>query len=188
MKALFIGRFQPFHLGHLNVIEKISKQYEKIIIGIGSSQFRDNLNNPFSSEIRKKMIEKSLKTAKIYNYKIILIPDINDPPNWVNHILSIFSDFDVVITNNSFTKKLFEQNNFIVKNSQLYKKEKYSGKEIRRRIKEGYKWKDLVPKDVYNIIKNKRFKKNNFYLTIFFFLNTSIIPVVVNKEAAEIHK
>lgn len=158
MNALFIGRFQPFHLGHLKVIQKISKEYDKVIIGIGSSQYSNTNDNPFSADERKKMINKSLEMVKVSNYEIILIPNINDPPNWVNHVLSIFSDFKVVITNNILTKKLFEEKGFIVKNTQFFKKEKYSGKEIRRRIKEGLEWKDLVPRDVYNIIRN-----NNFY-------------------------
>ena len=41
MKALFIGRFQPFHLGHLLLLQRLSTQYEEIIIGIGSSQYHD---------------------------------------------------------------------------------------------------------------------------------------------------
>jgi nicotinamide-nucleotide adenylyltransferase len=155
MNALFIGRFQPFHLGHLKVIQDISKDYDKIIIGIGSSQASNTVDNPFSAEQRKNMIAQSLQLVNISNYVIILIPDINDPPNWVNHVSSIFSDFNVVITNNTFTKKLFEEKGYIVKNTKIYGNGKYSGKEIRRRINEEIEWDDLVPKCVYNQIKKK---------------------------------
>ena len=34
--ALILGRFQPFHLGHLELIRAVSNRYEKIIIAIGS--------------------------------------------------------------------------------------------------------------------------------------------------------
>jgi len=58
MKALFIGRFQPFHKGHLLFLKSIYTQYDKIIIGIGSSQYSNSLDNPFSYDERKMMIEK----------------------------------------------------------------------------------------------------------------------------------
>jgi len=126
MKALFIGRFQPFHNGHLKVVESLSKDYDEVLIGIGSSQYSDTVDNPFSSDERKLMIEKSLDAIGIINYKIILIPDIHNPPKWVDHVLSICSDFDVVITNNPFTKKLFEEKNFKVVESELYNKKEFS--------------------------------------------------------------
>ena len=57
-KALFIGRFQPFHQGHLDAIKQISE--DEIIIGIGSSQYSKTDDNPYSFEERQKMIEKTL--------------------------------------------------------------------------------------------------------------------------------
>jgi len=156
MKALFVGRFQPFHNGHLKVVEELSKQYSEVIIGIGSSQYSDTIDNPFSSDERELMIKKSLEHEGIKNYKIILIPDIHNPPKWVDHVLSICSDFDVVITNNPFTKKLFEEKNYKVKETQLYNKKDLSGKEIRRRIANNEPWQDLVPRSVFEIINKTR--------------------------------
>ena len=52
MKALYIGRFQPFHKGHLKILQKLAKKYDEIIIGIGSSQYSNTLENPFTSEER----------------------------------------------------------------------------------------------------------------------------------------
>jgi len=162
MKALFIGRFQPFHNGHLKVIKNASKKYKKIIVGIGSSQYSHTKENPFTAEERRLMIEKSLDNIGVKNYQIILIPDIHNPPKWVDHILSIFSDFDVVISNNSLTKSLFSEKGYIVKETKLYEKNEYSGKEIRKRIINDEQWKNLVPHEVYNIIIDingvKRFK------------------------------
>lgn len=152
MNALFIGRFQPFHKGHLKVIQNASKEYDEIIIGIGSSQYSHSADNPFSAEERKIMINRSLKKADIKNFKIILIPDIHNPPKWVDHILSIFTDFDIVITNNSLTKSLFLEKGYSVKKTELYDKKRFSGKEIRRRISNGVGWEDLVPDEVIKLI------------------------------------
>jgi len=166
MNALFVGRFQPFHKGHLKVIQNASKKYNQVIVGIGSSQYGFTLDNPFTADERKLMIEKSLKTIDVKNYTIVLIPDIHNHPKWVNHILSIVSDFDVVLSNNSLTKQLFSEKGYAVKETLFYYKNKYSGKEIRNRMIKGKRWKHLVPLETFNVIRDidgakriKEFKK-----------------------------
>jgi len=153
MKALFIGRFQPFHKGHLKIIQNLSKKYEEIIIGIGSSQYGYTIDNPFTADERKKMIKNTLKQNSIQNFKIILIPDIHNPPKWVDHVTSIISDFNVVITNNHLTKRLFSEKGYIVKKTFLYDRSKYSGENIRDKIIKNETWNELVPEPVYNLIK-----------------------------------
>ncbi|MDF2956278.1 MAG: Nicotinamide mononucleotide adenylyltransferase, partial [Candidatus Alkanophagales archaeon MCA70_species_2] len=36
MRALYIGRFQPYHKGHHFVIKEIASQFDEIVIVIGS--------------------------------------------------------------------------------------------------------------------------------------------------------
>jgi len=108
-KALFIGRFQPFHQGHLDAIKQISES--EVIIGIGSSQYSGTKDNPYSFVERKAMIEKFLKNKT--KYKIIAIPDIHDEANWVNHVEKIVGKFDVVYTGNKIVAKLFKAKNHV---------------------------------------------------------------------------
>ncbi len=154
MKALFIGRFQPFHLGHLLLIQRLSTQYELIIIGIGSSQYHDTVDNPFSEKERYQMITASLTAVGIHSYRIVSIPDIHDPPRWVDHVKSIISDFDVVIANNPLTRKLFSEKGYKVKGTAYFDRKRYSGNEIRRRMLHDEPWDELVPKVVYKFIHN----------------------------------
>jgi len=153
MIALFVGRFQPFHNGHLQILKTVYKDFDEIIIGIGSSQYSNTLDNPFTAEERKEMIEKTLNAEGIKNYKVYFIPDIHNYPKWVSHVESIVPKFDVVISNNLLTSKLFSEKGYIVRNTLLFEREKYSGKEIRRRMLEGREWKNLVPKQVVDIIE-----------------------------------
>ena len=153
MKALFIGRFQPLHKGHLKIIKNASDNFLEIIIGIGSSQYKDTIDNPFTVDERKKMIENTLEKNNIKNFKIVTITDIHNPPKWVDHVLSITSDFDIVISNNSFTKRLFQEKGYEVNETPLYQKEIYSGKVIRKKIRDGEEWEDLVPTEVAKLIK-----------------------------------
>jgi len=121
MKALYVGRFQPFHNGHLKIIQNESKKYEEIIIAIGSSQYDHTEMNPFTSDERKQMIEKSLKEININNYRIELLQDIHNLSKWVEHVISIVSDFNVVLSNSDLTKRLFKEKGYIVKETPISK-------------------------------------------------------------------
>lgn len=153
MKALFIGRFQPLHKGHLKIIKENSKKYSEIIIAVGSTQYSFTTKNPFTTEERKKMIQETLEKNKIKNYKIIEIPDIHNPPKWVEHVESIYSDFEVVVTNNKLNQELFKKRGYQIKKTKMYDRSKLSGKEIRRRIINQEEWKHLVPKPAVKVIE-----------------------------------
>ena len=99
------------------------------------------------------MITRSLTAAGIANYRVVAIPDLNDPSRWVNHVLSYVNDFDVVISNNPETCRLFTEQGYTVKRTTMYKREQYSGHEIRRRLASGGRWASLVPPPVATIIR-----------------------------------
>lgn len=71
--AVFIGRFQPFHKGHLHNIKKGLEIAHNIIIIIGSSYRAPSITNPFSFSIRKQMIIADLLYVKINIKRIIII-------------------------------------------------------------------------------------------------------------------
>ena len=60
MDGLLIGRFQPFHLGHLDAIRFALTKVENLWLGLGSSNKPLEKNNPFSAEERKQMILSSI--------------------------------------------------------------------------------------------------------------------------------
>jgi len=152
-RALFVGRFQPFHLGHLKAIKEILKKNKEIAIVIGSAQKDKTPENPFSVEERKKMIERGMKEANVKNYKIISVRDFNDNEKWAKAIQRL-ADFDVVYTMNPWTERCFERIGIPVRRHELHDKEKYSGTEIRRRILKDQDWRDLVPEVVAKFIKS----------------------------------
>lgn len=150
--ALFVGRFQPLHIGHLKVIKWILKQYDKIIIVIGSSQESNTEKNPFTLEERKKMVLNTLKSEGIKRnkYRIISIPDVYDDETWVNNILKKVK-FDAVFTRNLWTKRCFDKFKIPVKEHPMFGN--ISGSKIRKMIQEGKEWENFVPKEVQKIIK-----------------------------------
>jgi len=149
--GLFIGRFQPFHQAHLSDIKLALKEYDKVIIAIGSSQEKETKENPFSYEERKEMIETTLKAHKIVDYDIVPVPDINNDKEWVEHVKKIIPDFNIVYTGNNLTEKLFKEKNIKVKKIELIPH--INATEIRKRILHKNNWKELVPKEVAEYIE-----------------------------------
>jgi cytidyltransferase-like protein len=56
--GLTIGRYQPFHKGHAAIIRKLAAKYSKVIVIIAGNT--KDKKNPFSYELRKELMEKSL--------------------------------------------------------------------------------------------------------------------------------
>ena len=109
-KVIFIiGRFQPFHLGHLAIIKKYYLKGYKIKVGIGSSQHSHTKRNPFTIHERETMIRLAFKDKKIRNYKIYYIPDINNNIKYAQHVEKIVGHFDILFTGNKTVKKIFDK-------------------------------------------------------------------------------
>jgi len=156
--ALFIGRFQPFHKGHLSAIKEIFKEADKLIIGVGSSQYSNTKENPFSFEERFKMIENTLVKEGISDYTIFPIPDIKEDNKWVEHVRVLLPKFNIVYSSNPLVIRLF-------KDSKYYKKDEFKLKKvkivkgvtstiIRSAMKKGSAWKRFVPEESKKIIES----------------------------------
>ena len=90
MRSIFIGRFQPIHLGHMHTIKQILDKGEELVIAIGSAQYSHTPNNPFTGGERVMLIKRALLDAglPVERIDIIPIPDININPLWIAHLKS----------------------------------------------------------------------------------------------------
>ena len=155
MKALYLGRFQPFHIGHFKVVCDISKEAEYVVIVMGSAQLSHLKDNPFTAGERYDMIHNSLLEELKDISRVIIIPanDLNDNGLWVAHITRLVPKFDIVYTNNPHTRYLFEQAGKEVRTPPLFEREEYSAEHVRELMKKGKKeWKKLLPKAVVGVI------------------------------------
>ncbi len=57
---VFIGRFQPFHNGHLSVIQQGLRSAERVIVLIGSAHRPRNIRDPWTVEERAEMIRSAV--------------------------------------------------------------------------------------------------------------------------------
>ena len=154
-RGLVIGRYQPFHNGHFQVISEIFSDPEctELIIAIGSAQESHTLDNPFTAGERIQMIDRTLKGTDYDNYLLIPIPDINRYAIWVSHVESLVPKIDIIYTNNKLTHRLFSERGYYIKTPKLYDREKYSGTKIRDLMISDGPWQELVPQAVAKIIE-----------------------------------
>ncbi|MEM2631015.1 MAG: nicotinamide-nucleotide adenylyltransferase [Candidatus Bathyarchaeia archaeon] len=154
-RGLFVGRFQPFHLGHLNVVKEILKEVDELIIVVGSAQYSHRVDNPFTTGERLLMIRKALDEAGI-DYRrvwVLPVPDVHIHMVWVSTVEGYTPRFDVVYSNEPLTRRLFIEAGYEVKSIRYHKREVYSATEIRERMLKGENWEELVPKSVAEFIK-----------------------------------
>lgn len=158
IRGLFVGRFQPFHLGHLYIIKKLLEEVDELIIAIGSAQYSHTFKDPFNAGERIWMVRSALNEDGVdpRRYYLIPVPDVNDNRIWAAHVASYTPPFQIVFSNNSLVKVLFEEAGYDVQPSQMYKRELYCATEIRKKIVANEKWEHLVPDSVAKIIKEIR--------------------------------
>jgi len=71
--GLVLGRFQTFHKGHEYIINKALEICDKVLVFIGSSDKSGTIENPFSYELREKLIKKIYKNEIVEN-KLVISP------------------------------------------------------------------------------------------------------------------
>jgi len=156
LRGLYIGRFQPIHLGHLSCIRHILSKTSEVIIAIGSAQFSHTLHNPFTAGERVTMIRLAMDEAKIEPSKYYIIPvrDLRIHDLWVPHLVSQTPRFEIVFSNEPVTSRLFKEAGFRVEPIPFYDREQYSATEIRERIVKNSDWQKLVPLSTSSFIKS----------------------------------
>ncbi|WP_298521609.1 nicotinamide-nucleotide adenylyltransferase [uncultured Methanobrevibacter sp.] len=153
-RAILIGRMQPVHNGHMQVINKILEEVDELIIGIGSAQISHEAKDPFTAGERIVMITQALAEMEVdpSRYYIIPMQDINFNAIWVSHVKMLTPPFSIVYTGNPLVKQLFSEEGFEVRQPPLYDRLHLSGTEVRRRILEDDDWQELVPKATADVL------------------------------------
>ena len=157
-RGLFVGRFQPPHLGHIHAVKQILNECDEVIVAIGSAQYSHTFENPFTAGERIEMLRMALREAGISSEKVIIVPvpDVGEHSLWVSRVISFTPRFSKVYTNNQLVKNLFKEAGYEVKPIILFRRKEEMGKVIRKKMIEGGGWESLVPKSVAQFIKEIR--------------------------------
>lgn len=153
--GLFIGRFQPFHKGHLATVKFALGKVDQLVIVVGSAQKSHEPKNPFTAGERIRMIKESLDSEKIDTSKVLIIPvpDVDVHSLWTRQVDMLVPKYDIVFANDPFTLLLFRERGVKTVEAPLVERSEMQATEIRSRMASGGKWEHLVPAPVAKIIK-----------------------------------
>ena len=154
MDGLLIGRFQPFHLGHLEALRFALSKVDRLWVGLGSSNRPVEKSNPFTAQQRKEMILSSIDDFMKEKISIYFIPDVDNHIRWIEKIDTIVPKFDIIFSNDYLTKRLYSKRNTKVLAIPFLNRESLSGTNIRDLITNDQRWEDFVPTGTRNFLKN----------------------------------
>jgi nicotinamide-nucleotide adenylyltransferase len=155
MRGLYIGRFQPFHNGHLELVLHIERTFHprELLIGIGSAQVSHTTRDPFTAGERFEMVRRALDAEHLEDYWPMPIEDVDRHALWVSHVSSLLPSFDQVYSNDPLTSHLFQEAGYEVPKLPFFNRGQYEGTEIRRRMAAGESWDQLVPAAVRTFLQ-----------------------------------
>lgn len=144
--ALVVGRFQPFHFGHLHLLKKALSMVENMVVAIGSSNV-SNEQNPFSYEQRQRMLSIVI-TNEGWRERVKAVvpsPDFPDDEVWLSTLLQNAGEFDVALGNNEWTNGVLSQAGYNVVAVPHWRRPLYEGTRIRQLRNQGEPWLDRIP-------------------------------------------
>ncbi len=85
--GVVIGRFQPFHDGHLSLVNAAFAQSDRVIIVIGSARGARTVKNPWRAEEREEMIRAALRPEHQERLDVVHVRDyFNNDNLWLSEV------------------------------------------------------------------------------------------------------
>jgi nicotinamide-nucleotide adenylyltransferase len=153
--GIFVGRFQPFHNGHLAAVKYALGRVDYLYVVVGSAQRSHERDNPFTAGERIEMAKAALDWGKVdpSKWMAIPIPDADSHSVWVSMVESMVPKFEEVFTNDSLTFQLFKEEKIRVHPVPYLNRKEYSATNVRNRILEREDWEKLVPPPVALLVR-----------------------------------
>ena len=152
-RGLFLGRFQPFHLGHLEAVRRLAAQHDEVVLAVGSANVSHTPSNPFTGGERVEMARAALLEAGVGNVVVLPVPDLGRNAVWAAHVASLVPRFQVVHTNNPLPARLFAEAGYKVSPVPFVDRGRFEATRIRDAIARGAAWEALVPPAVARIVR-----------------------------------
>jgi bifunctional NMN adenylyltransferase/nudix hydrolase len=168
--ATYLGRFEPPHKSHFKVMLQGLDLADKLLIIVGSYRSTPTVDNPWTYEQRKEMIEEGIREIDPNLLPRIIVEPIRDfylnDPHWVANVQRIVnqhsSDGDSICMlgmykdRSSYYFKYFEELYDLVTPSNA---EVMNATDVRQSLFGGTSdWKNLLPSAVTNWIEKKYMK------------------------------
>lgn len=152
MRGFYIGRFQPYHDGHHQMVAEIAAEVDELVLGIGSAGDSHTPRNPFTAGERVMMVSKAVAAFDVATY-VVPIEDLDRNAVWVSHVQSMCPRFEVAYSNNPLVVQLFREAGVEVRTTPMFDRDVLEGTELRSRMIEGDDWRAHVPDPVVAVIE-----------------------------------
>lgn len=154
--ALVVGRFQPFHKGHLHLLREALSLAKVVVIAIGSSNVQDE-NNPLSFEERKAILQKVIEQEGWQERvrKIVPAPDFPSDNEWLDTLVKNAGEFDIALGNNDWTNAVLHEAGYETRTVAFLERETLEGTQIRQLFRDQKNWQDRVPKYLHQFIQER---------------------------------
>lgn len=103
--SFVVGRFQPLHLGHQQLIREALDRANNIIVFLGSSQESGTKKNPLTVDERKLLFYNAFK-EDIHRFTFVPLSDQIDNTTWTN---SITEELKKIVKNTSVCNVFFNK-------------------------------------------------------------------------------
>jgi nicotinamide-nucleotide adenylyltransferase len=155
VRGLFVGRFQPFHRGHLALVRQALERTprRRLLVAIGSAEQSYTWENPFTGGERFEMVARALEEARLERVDIVPVADISRHALWVRYLEGLLPPFDRIYSHNPLTVHLFERAGYAVASPPLVDRAHLEGAQIRRRLALGRPVRALVPPAVDRFLR-----------------------------------
>jgi len=155
MRGLMMGRFQPFHLGHMDLVKQILVECDDVIIAITSSQFNYLEKDPFTAGERIEMIHRSLKEDGVDMSRCFILGIENqfNIATWSSYLKAALPKFDRVYSGNEYVKMLLADFGIDTVTPKFLDRSQYNATRIRKMIISDENWETFVPRGVADLIE-----------------------------------
>lgn len=149
-----MGRFQPFHNGHMSLIREALQECDDIIVAVTGSQFNYIRMDPFTAGERIEMIRNSLLESDIGPHRYMVLGVENQPNvyTWLSYLKATLPPFDVVYSGNEYVAMLLADSGISVVEPQMISRQTLNATSIRNMMVQNNVWRDLVPTAVCRVI------------------------------------
>ena len=167
-RGMIHGRFQPFHLGHLEYLRGAAERCDELFVGITNpdpTRIRPEASdparhlpesNPWTYAERLLMVKAAARDLELDLERVHVIPfPVNEPELWpayvpdgVTQYLRLFSEWGGMKLD-----RLQEAGYDVVVLDRGAEKE-ISGADVRAALRDGGEWKPLVPPGVAQVIRD----------------------------------
>jgi nicotinamide-nucleotide adenylyltransferase len=151
---IFPGRFQPFHNGHLMVVQGMMKVSDNVVVVVCDGK-RNGDEDPFTIDQRRDMVGAALLAADIMDATIAVVKDDESDEAWAHHVLDAAGNpADATVwSGNDNVRAIFEAKGMATK--KIVPVPGIVGAEIRQMIKDkNPAWRSKVPAGAMDVIED----------------------------------